>query len=184
MAPMEPGFSQPLLLSASICAKSAQLPEQLVVAIIHAESSGNAYAWKSEPAYRYLYDVARKRPFRLLTPAERASEVAPHDFPTLLGDRDTVWWGQQASWGPMQIMGAVARELGFVNHFPALCDTHFGVVFGTKHLANLRDRFLKEFGWAGVVAAYNAGSPRLADHGFVNQNYVDKVASFGGLKGL
>lgn len=159
------------------------LPIPLVTAIVLTESSGDCSAWKVEPQYRYLVNVATGQPFRSLTPAENASEVAPRDFPHFLdlSSRDTEWRGQQASWGPMQIMGAVAREYGYKGHFPGLCQPFNGVQYGCYHLAKLRDRFFGAHGWEGVVAAYNAGSPRKDDDGkWVNQSYVDTVRRHGG----
>lgn len=180
-----PNISSPLSLSASICARERQLPLPLVLAIIQVESGGDQYAWNPEPKYRYLWDVKRKAPFRALTDAENSSEIPPADFLSAAGDRDAEWWGQQASWGAMQLMGACARELGFVGHLPRLCDSHLGVDFGCRHLAAMRDRFLGKFGWGGVIAAWNAGSPRFDGVGvFVNQPYVNKVVAAGGLQGL
>lgn len=163
-----------------------RLPLNLVLAIIMVESSGDTYAWNPEPKYRYLWDVARKRAFRTLTPTENWSETPPADFPVLVGDRDAEWWGQQASWGLMQVMGAVAREYGFDKHFPALADITAGISVGCRHLGMLHGRYINSGGWPAVVAAYNAGSPRYVDKTgtFINQSYVDKVASYGGLEGL
>lgn len=161
-----------------------QLPVQLLYAICVVESVNDPAAWKVEPPYRYLVDARTGKPFRALTAEESRSETAPADFPVLAGlsSRDTEWWGQQASWGPMQIMGAVAREARFVGHFPELCGTP-GIVYGCLHLAALRTRFLARHGWEGVVAAYNAGSPRRrTDATWENQAYVDKVRAAGGLK--
>lgn len=169
-------FSPDLETWISRYAKFYDLREGLVKAIIEVESAGEIYAWRVEPPYRYLVNLGTGRPFRKLTPAEIASERAPTDFvyDRRLGSRDTEWWGQQASWGPMQVMGAVAREYGFRGRFPELCGDK-GVHFGCAYLAALFQRF----GWAGlpgVIAAYNAGSPRYTDSGaFVNQGYVSKV---------
>lgn len=161
-----------------------ELPAALVAAIVLQESAGNPWAWNPEPHYRYLVDVATGEPFRTLTPEERLSQVPPKDFPCLAGDRDAEWWGQQASWGLMQLMGAVARELGMNPrlHLPKLCDSELNLDLGCKHLANLRRRFQRPHGWRGVVAAYNAGSPRSDDGGvtFINQHYVDGIERFGG----
>lgn len=159
-----------------------RLPLPLVYGICRAESSNDPAAWRVEPPYRYLVDVRTRKPFRELTRAEIASETAPADFPYLRGlsSRNTEWWGQQASWGPMQVMGAVAREYGFDGHFPDLCGRN-GIVFGTAHLARLRDRFLEKHGWEGVAAAYNAGSPRYTAEGeLVNVGYVEHVTAAGG----
>jgi len=149
-----------------------------VAGLVHTESSGNVYAYRVEPHYRYLVNVIDEGPFRKLTPAEIKSEIAPIDFPYIKGisSRHTEWWGQQASWGPMQIMGAVARELSFHGAFPELCGPK-GLEYGCKHFNNLEKRFYDKHGIDGVIAAYNAGSPRRTAVGnaFVNQRYVDKV---------
>lgn len=133
-----------------------QLAADLVEAVCRQESSGHRHAWNPEPHYRYLWNVRTRRPFRPLTAAERASEVPPGDFPCLAGDRDQEWWGQQASWGLMQVMGAVAREYGFQEpYLPQLCEVRYGLEYGCTVLkARLR--------WASgdvakALAAYNAG---------------------------
>jgi hypothetical protein len=162
-------------------AEQFALPIALVEAIVQVESRGRLFAWRAEPPYRYYWDVARNRPFRRPTAAELASETAPRDFPHFeaISSRDTEWWGQAASWGPMQVMGAVAREYGFGSDFPELCST-LGVFYGCLHLNRLWKRFYADHGWMGVAAAYNAGSPRrLADGRFENQVYLDKLARAG-----
>lgn len=152
------------------------LPVKMVYAIVQVESAHELYAWRVEPAYRYLVDVKTRKPFRILTRDERASERAPTDFPYFphISSRDTEWWGQQCSWGPMQVMGAVAREYGFTGYLPALCGEQ-GVMYGCMHLKRLWDRWGDEFGKSGAIAAYNAGSPRKYDGVYQNQGYVDKV---------
>lgn len=158
------------------------LPAALLLAMTKVESNGDVYAYRVEPPYRYLVDVSTGRAFRKLTSAEIVSEIAPRDFPHFPhSSRDTEWWGQQASWGPLQVMGAVAREYGFSGPFPQLCSTFHGAQYGAQHLSNLRRRFLAAHGWEGVVAAYNAGSPRRQlDGQWENQVYVDKVRKQGG----
>lgn len=164
-------------------ASEYDIPESIISAIVKVESNGNVFAHRVEPPYRYLVDVKTKKPFRKLTSLESKSETAPKDFPHIynLSSKNTEWLGQQASWGPMQIMGAVAREYGFKEYFPALCSFADGLEYGCLHLSALRKRFLKKHGWEGVVAAYNAGSPRYLENGdFVNQDYIDKVIANGG----
>jgi soluble lytic murein transglycosylase-like protein len=137
-------------------AAAAGLDAALVRAIVRVESDGDRYAWNPEPRYRYLWNVRSSQPFRTLTFAELASEAPPVDFPSLAGDRDQEWWGQQASWGLMQIMGAVAREEGFTATFlPELTDPAANLVVGCRHLRGL-------VRWAGgnvakAAAAYNTG---------------------------
>lgn len=158
-----------------VIADELLLDAQLVASFICVESSGNPWAWKPEPPYRYLWDVAKGRPFRALTHDERMSEVAPKDFPVPAGaDREAEWWGQQISWGLMQVMGGVARERGFSGVFlTQLCDPAEGVWVGCRHLAALLRRYRH---LPDTIAAYNAGSPRkLATGVYENQQYVDKV---------
>ncbi len=158
------------------------LPPSIVVAICKTESGLNPWAMRCEPAYRWLWDVNRSEPFTL-TQFERAdARLPPKRFPQISGiSQLTEWTGQQSSWGLMQVMGALARQLGFRGHFPMICDPAIGVDLGCQHLVALRDRFLKQFGWPGVIAAYNAGTPRLNPRGagFVNQDYVDLVIGNG-----
>ena len=160
------------------------LPAGLVIAIAIVESAGDPYAWRVEPDYRWLWDIRMKRPFRKLTQAERVSEKAPADFPHFrFSSVHTEWWGQQASWGMMQVMGGLAREYGFALPFPQLCDPAVNLDIACRFLNSLRSRFLASHGWHGVAAAYNAGKPRYDDAGnFQNADYVNKVAKQGGFQ--
>ncbi len=179
-----------LLFSASaLWAESLHLPVQLVRAVIRQESAGNVTAWRVEPAFRYFWNCALNAPFRAPTAEELAAKTAPADFSKpdgLAVSLHTEWWGQQASWGPMQIMGAVARSYGFDRNFPALCDASEGVHWGALHLSHLAARYQAHVGWEGVAAAYNAGSPRRDSTTgvWVNQSYVDGIRRLGGLEGL
>lgn len=172
---------QQVVVAANTFAKVYALPPRLVLAMIRVESGGDTWAWNPEPHYPYLWNVSKNTPFRPLTAAERSSETPPGDFPTWAGDRDAEWWGQQASWGCLQVMGAVAREYGFRGHLPGLCDVRVGIEYGCKHLSALVRRH-SDKGMRAVAAAYNAGSVRYIDGTslFVNQAYVDKVARAGG----
>ena len=152
-----------------------ELPPDLVAAIVSVESSGDRFAIRVEPGYRWLWDVKRNRPFRV-TAAVAKLRVAPENFPATSGmSRNTEWIGQQTSWGLMQVMGAVARGQGFKGHFPALCDPLEGLHAGCRHLARLRDQHFDQAGWAGVVDAYNDGNPRIESP----KDYPHKVAAAG-----
>lgn len=108
---------------------------KLALAIIWQESTGNEYAWNPEPRYRWFMDVKKRKPFREVSEPEIAAEYPPQDFPCLAGDPDQEWWGQQASWGLMQIMGSAARERGFMGgYLPQLVEPEINVEFGLKHL--------------------------------------------------
>lgn len=149
----------------------------LVEAIVLTESSGDKWAWNPEPRYRYFWDVKKRRPFRAVTEAEIASELPPADFSALHGARDQEWWAQQASWGLMQIMGAVARELGCTSpYLTALCDPITNLTYGCLKLAELMR-------WSTnnticALAAYNGGkhenSPVHLPH-LRNREYAEKV---------
>lgn len=158
------------------------LPPDLVTAIVAVESAGNPWAWNPEPRYRYYWDVRTNTFFRAPSPQELASERPPADFRALGGDPDQEWWAQAASWGLMQVMGAVAREYGFeAPYLTKLLDPLPNLEYGCRHLARLRNRYLRQHGWDGVIAAYNAGSPRKSEAGlWGNQPYVDKVRKLFG----
>jgi len=154
------------------------LPLRLLQAIAMTESGGDDWAWNPEPKYRYLWDVKRARPFRRLTAAEVASEFPAKDFPSMAGtDPDQEWWAQQASWGRFQLMGAVARELGYRQPFlTSLCKPEISIPLACKHIRHLAARFLPTHGWAGVCAAYNGGPGALLGPGqFRNPQYPAKI---------
>lgn len=155
-------------------ALAVQLDPALVSALVSVESAGNQWAWNPEPQYRYLWDVKRNAPFRALSQSEIASKVPPADFPTLAGDRDQEFWAQQASWGLMQIMGAVAREIGFRgDYLTQLCQPEANLLIGCKKLSQL-------LVWANgnvtqALAAWNGGKGGNTIEPFRNQAYADKV---------
>ncbi len=143
----------------------------LITAIVQKESSGNQWAWNPEPRYRYLWDVRTNQPFRTLTLTERASGTPPLDFHAHRGDPDQEWWGQRASWGLMQVMGATARELGFAgDYIPQILHPETNLALGCKLMSQL-------LGWAKdtrrALAAYNAG--RGGVDSLQGQNYATSV---------
>lgn len=151
----------------------------LVWGIVQVESGGNPRAWNPEPSYRWSWNYGKGEPMRLLTKAEIESSFPPAGFTAPRGvPVDAEWWGQRASWGLMQVMGAVAREAGFTGlFFTELCDPATGLDMGCRILS----RLMLEYGGQAhlAVSAYNAGSARMdAETGrLVNQSYVDKVIS-------
>lgn len=159
----------------------------LVEAVIEQESSGNPDAWNPEPRYRYFWDVRRDRPFRSVSDVEVAAKFPPKDFPALAGD-DQEWWGQQASWGLMQLMGAVAREHGFKGmYLTRLCsDPALNIDLGCAHLAGHLSWATRlyvglEAGRSAAVtraalAAYNGGRSGNSPAGPLrNRAYADEV---------
>jgi len=148
----------------------------LVLAIIWKESGGNPWAWNPEPKYRWLMNVNTWKPFRPMSPAEIASEVPPADFPCLAGDRDQEWWGQQASWSLMQIMGSAAREQGFKGpYLPELCDPYINLEFGIKHLWNYAMQYGNRTVHDGLQRWNGGGDPLYADSVLSKETEIAKV---------
>jgi len=149
----------------------------LILGIINTESSGNPWAYNPEPKYKWLWSCKRQQPFRAITKHEECSEYPPPDFPAPHPsvDPDAEWWGQQASWGLMQVMGAVAREMGFAGpYLTELCDPEVNLRIGCAKVV----RLLKTWGDPEMAAsAYNRGAIayRPGTKEFVNQAYVTKV---------
>jgi hypothetical protein len=125
----------------------------LLGAICIVESQGNTWLIRYEPKWSAF-----------LNPAHWAKLI------TL----DTEKICQMISWGLCQVIGARARELGHEGLLTELLRPDTGLYYGAKNLSLL----LKKHGIPGAIAAYNAGSPRIAANGkFINQDYVDKVMS-------
>lgn len=147
---------------------------QLVEAQVLVESNGVAWAWNPEPRYRYFWNVKSQRPFRAVSTVELLSKRPPADFPCLGGDPDQEWWGQSASWGLQQVMGAVAREYGFRGlYLTQLCDVKTNLDIGCAVLSRL-------MAWAQgdvdqALSAFNGGRGGNSQRPFRNQAYADKV---------
>lgn len=143
------------------------LPVALVAAIVQVESAAEPWAVRFEPAFYDRY-------------------IAPLDFrPVAPCSRRTEGVLRACSFGPMQVMGQVARELGFLGaYLTELCDPDLGIDYGCRHLANKAALYWEDCGWEGVAAAYNAGKPlRLADPDrWANQPYIDKIKAAGGFR--
>lgn len=90
---------------------------------------------------------------------------------------------QSFSWGPMQVMGSVAREHGYDGMLTELIHPSLGVKYGSLHM-------VKKFGRYGftldAISAYNAGSPqRVSTPGmrYGNQHYVDRFLTEWRIRG-
>lgn len=163
-------------------AKAHGLSPDVVMAVIQVESGERRYAFRPEPDYGYLWDNRNKKPFRKLTREEAASEFPPDDFTDIVGatgaNASHEWWGQQISWGYMQVMGAVAREFGFKERYlPHLMEPGYNLEYGCALLGAL-------LRWANgdvtsALAAYNGGrvGNRPEDNPKRNQAYVNRVMS-------
>jgi hypothetical protein len=170
-------------------AEKYEVPSQIVYAVAKVESNNAMLAIRYEARYRWMWDCVNNRPFRRVTDSEAAKTSAPLDFPRppahplgVYSSANTEWHAQRTSWGPFQMMGAVLREAGYNNPFPELCaDPSLAALWGCRHLSHLRDKYWDDHGWAGVVAAYNAGRPRAVKGRYKNQEYVNSIARAGAI---
>lgn len=139
-------------------AKKYQINPKIVGAIIMQESAGEPCATRYEDHYKWLLHPDR---YAKINKVSRSTEVIH----------------QKTSWGLMQIMGGVARELGFNDHMVKLCDVETNIEYGVKQLIKLKKRHGGNLD--DVIASYNAGSPRKTNTGaYVNSYYVSQVNKF------
>jgi soluble lytic murein transglycosylase-like protein len=137
--------------------KSYGFDPNLIESFVITESSGNPLATRYEPAFyrKYILPMLHHNAVTVEEAKNRAT-----------------------SWGLMQIMGQVARELGFKDSFHELLIPGIGLFWSCKHLKNKFKKY-GDHGLDYVIASYNAGSPRKNNDGlFYNQKYVDKVNGY------
>ena len=135
-----------------------KLDPTLVASIIWTESRGDPCAARYEPKWRYLFNTTQYANNMNIT---HQTEIELQKF----------------SYGLMQVMGSVAREMGFSDELPRLYDIDINLEYGCKKLAQLRDRFPHDF--TDMISAYNQGGPYKTPGGFYrNQTYVDKVMGY------
>lgn len=134
-----------------------------VSAFVSVESSYRTEAARYEDHFRWTLDI-------------------PHYARNNHISQDTEEVFQKTSWGLLQIMGSVTRELGFEGFIPNLLFPEVGLYWGCKLIKKLSDKYES---MDDVIASYNAGSPRKDKQGeYMNQEYVIKVNSaYNRLKG-
>lgn len=136
-------------------AKKHGVDENLVLAIIRVESNFNTWAVRVEPKWRYFY-FSR-------TYAENLN---------ITFETETICQGM--SWGLVQIMGSVTRELGYKDHLTKLLYPEINLEYGCMKLKSLDIKYGGHE--SDVIAAYNAGSVVKTVGGmYRNQGYLDKV---------
>lgn len=136
------------------------LERGLIYGVIMAESGGDIFAVRYEPGWKYILHPG--------TYAEKNRVSVQTEIHL-----------QKCSWGLMQVMGTVARELGYEDSLLAISDPDLAIDLGCKKLRQLFDRHKNI---PDAVSSYNMGSPRR-DRDFkyyLNQSYVDKVLKFKG----
>lgn len=126
----------------------------LVAAICMQESGFEPWRSRYEPTWEYFY--------------------MPINYSRLLGiTTETEVQAQKTSFGLMQLMGCVARELGYDDYLNKLASPDLGIMFGCKKLYTLEKKYDDV---TDVISAYNAGSPSKNIEGiYKNQSYVDGV---------
>jgi len=138
-------------------AKKQNIDVNLISAIVMVESAGRECAVRYEHNYRWLFH------HRNFADDQGITEQTEETF-------------QKTSWGLMQVMGAVARELGYKGPLVELCNPKLGLHYGCLKLKELIER---EDSIEDAIASYNAGQAVKTRGGFylpgTTQKYVDKV---------
>ncbi len=154
-------YKLPLILIREYAEKHG-INKNLLAAMVMVESGGNPNAKRYEAGYKWPLS------------AEMTKKYADR-----LGiDFETEYKEESTSWGLVQVMGTVAREHGFLNRLPMLCNPSIGLEYGCMHLGKMLKRWPL---WKDAVSAYNQGSPRKKDDGsndYKNQKYVDLVFKY------
>ena len=133
---------------------------RLIAALCRQESSGNQWAQRYEPN------------------ATRSINQNFWKYASLNGiTPQTESIAECTSFGLLQVMGYVARSLGFDGPLTRLCDPETGVHYGCLLLCQLFKRFTE---LDAVVSSYNQGSPRKGIDGkYLNyKNYVLPVLGY------
>lgn len=99
--------------------------------------------------------------------------VSPLKYAKLLGITEyTEIQQQKFSWGAMQIMGSVARELGFKGYLNDLTFPENGIFYAVKKVKVLLSKYKVE---ADAISAYNQGNARKTNGVYDNAQYVVDV---------
>lgn len=133
------------------------VPARIIYGICMQESNCNQFAARFEPAWKYLVDPKKVKPKGCSTATEENL--------------------QKFSYGIMQVMGSVLREIGYSGWLPEIySDAELQIEFGTLHLAKGIKR------WGSLergISAYNCGTPDRNKDGQVdNPEYVSGVMRY------
>lgn len=125
----------------------------LVLAMCKVESNFNPKAIRYEPNWQYPFSVS------LLS----SKTGVTYETERIL---------QACSFGMLQCMGAVARELGFDRPLVEMLLPEVGLEYGCMKLRKLKGDYddIND-----IISAYNQGSPLKVNGKYRNQIYVDKV---------
>lgn len=135
------------------------IPVTLIRSICRKESFFNTWITRYEPDWKYYQNDI------LIIQNSRKSSTTV----------DTEKIHQATSFGLMQVMGSVARELGFDGQLTQLCHPEIGLHYGCKKLKSFMDKYGS---LTDAVASYNAGNPFKSGTDYKNQQYVDDVMKY------
>lgn len=137
--------------------KQHGLEPEFLGAIVLTESSGDQWAVRFEPHYKWLFQVRENAVKNRIT-------------------EDTEKVLQMCSFGLCQVMGAVARELGMKGPIFELLSINSNLTYASRLINRLRAKYKTN---EDVLAAYNAGSVvKLQNGEYRNQVYVNKSMSW------
>lgn len=156
MEPFNAGSAEPILTIAENTARAYGIDPDLLIAIITGVEDCRLDPWvvRYEPRWTFYNN--------------------PTGWAGLNGvSVQTEMICQSMSWGPAQIMGATARDMGWQGPITQLTDPAISLRFSVLRLKHLSQIYENE---DKVISAYNNGNgAKLPTGEFTNQDYVDKV---------
>lgn len=142
-----------ILILAGQKAEAKGLNPLIIQSIVMVESRGDPFAARYEEQWRYFHFTGQHAS-RL-----RISELTERRL-------------QMFSWGLMQVMGSVCRELGFLGPLPKVCEPDVGLELGCQKFKICLARWGNEM---DAISSYNQGNPHKTGADYKNQQYVDHV---------
>ena len=137
-----------------VVSKQVGVDPALLWAFSSVESSHNPFRCRYEKDWKY--------PFQVIEHAKMLGQT-----------ESTEWQMQKFSWGPMQVVGSVAREMKYSDFLPLLCSWGEGLRVGGLKLVQClkRNTSLQD-----AISSYNQGNPKKDAGGkYLNHEYVEKV---------
>lgn len=131
------------------------LKPEIVYGVIMQESRGQQFAVRYEENYKWIENPTKHKPN--------------------ICSLDTEIMFQKTSFGLMQMMGGVFRQLGFKGWLSrVMTDPYIQLDYGCRFLATK----IKKYGFKGGICSYNSGSPIMNNNDqYINIEYFNKVIS-------
>lgn len=124
-------------------AERYSIPTRVLAGLVAQESQGDTWAAKPEEKYRWTFG-------RLASHVPLLKKLLPR-WRTQAQD----FYMQRISFGLCQVMGAVARELGFKGYLTMLCNPEIGARMGAAKLADCLKRSNGDL--RAALLRYNGG---------------------------